>query len=505
MADILSNFYRTNYKKNNINNNVLTPTRNLKLKTDTTAQHLSPHGIYLSENNTLLISKKKYISPLSLTLTKQLNIKNNNYLLFNSNLKTQINNINGKEKKLSTTINNNKDKKNTNCSEHELKTCFSYTKKNKILMHKINKTKNNELLNSKKNLKADSKMLIINKNTDENIINNKKSRNIFTDFSSLQGRKNNPTYSSNNYHSTVSILSNYSNKENKTYYKTINKEKNLFYKGTKRDKINTKIEAEKITKELLSLKTKKDIKSFYIKKDYAKAIAEAENNEKNKLNMHNSIDPMTYIKFNLSNYPKNNNLFKSFDTQIVIMGNQKYRNDLLEGVNAYKNNCVKYEDMRGPIGNDKNNVNEIKRNEIIKKMKMNYISGRGLIFSNRLYKKRYPKKNDFEFDDNYKEVQKFLYKNIDKYEKQIKVDNGKRVAVNVDENDIKTLKKIDDNAEFIVHDKNEMIKFSHRFLSFDEKIDKLLSKIRNTTSYLFKRTQEHHKIKKKIDEIYDHY
>ena len=280
---------------------------------------------------------------------------------------------------------------------------------------------------------------------------------------------------------------------------------NLFYKKTKKEKINNKIEAEKITKELLSLKTKKDIKSFYIKKDYAKAIAEAQNNDKNNINMHNSIDPMTYIKFNLSNYPKNNNLFKSFDTQIMIMGNQKYRNDLLEGVIAYKNNCVKYEDMRGPIGNDKNKVNEIKRNEIIKKMKMNYISGRGLIFSNKLYKKKYRKKNDFEFDDNFKEVQKFLYKNIDKYETQIKIDNGKRVAVNVDENDIKTLKKIDDNAEFIVHDKNEMIKFSHKFLSFDEKINKLLAKTRNTTSYLFKRAEQHHKIKKKIDEIYDNY
>ena len=48
-----------------------------------------------------------------------------------------------------------------------------------------------------------------------------------------------------------------------------------------------------------------------------------------------------------------------------------------------------------------------------------------------------------------------------------------------------------------------MIKFSHRFLSFDEKINKLLLKTRNTTNYLFKRSQEHHKIKKKIDQLHE--
>jgi hypothetical protein len=347
-------------------------------------------------------------------------------------------------------------------------------------------------------------MLITNKNTDENIINNVKSRNIFTDFSSLQSSNNNPTYSSNNYHSTVSVLSNYSNKENKTYYKTINKEKNLFYKGTKRDKINTKIEAEKITKELLSLKTKKDIKSYYIKKDYAKAIEEAENNEViEKFSINNCIDPLTYIKFNLSNHPKNNDLFKSFETQIMVLGNQKYRNDLLAGVNEYKNNCVKYEDLRGPIGYDKNKINEKKRNEIIKKMKMNYIGKKGLIFSSRLFKKKYFKKNDLEFDDNFKDIKKLLYKNLNKYETNIKFNNEKKDNIEVDKNDIKTLKKIDSHAEFVIQDKDEMIKFSHRFLSFDEKINKLLLKTRNTTNYLFKRSQEHHKIKKKIDQLHE--
>ena len=450
------------------------------------------------------MSKKNSFYPLSLMLLKKFNIKNNKYLSLNKNLITEINNKNEQEKKLSIS-NNHQNQNYLNYEEPHSNTCFSYMKKNKIILNKVNQKKE-EILNNKNNLKEDTKMLIIKKLSDTDKHNNSKSRNRFNEFSSQKSDNNYPTYSSYNYNSTASAPSNYSNRDNKTYYQTINKEikeKNLFYKPKKIDKINNQIVADKIFKELLSLKTEKDIKSYYIKKDYAKAITEAENIDKNhNFNINNCIDPMTYIKFNLTNYPKNNNLFKSFDTQLIIFGNQKYRNDLLDGVNVYKNNCVKYEDLRGPIGFDKNQINEIKRNEIIKNMKMNYTPKKGLIFSNRLYKKKYRKKYEFEFDNNYKRIQNFLNKNIDKYETQIKFDKGKRVTTNIDKNDIKTLKKIDSNAE-LIKDKEEIIKFSHRFLSFDDKINKMLKKTRNTTNYLFKRAQHHHKIKKKIDELYE--
>ena len=211
---------------------------------------------------------------------------------------------------------------------------------------------------------------------------------------------------------------------------------------------------------------------------------------------------MTYIKFNLKNEPKNNSLFKSYDTQILIMGNKKYRNELLDGINIYKDNCLKYQDLRGPIGFDKNNINEKRRSQNIKKMKMNFIGERGLLFSNRLYKKKLNKLKDYDFDDNYKNMKVLLFKNLDKYEKQIKIINGKKETVNIDPNDINVLKKFDDYAEYIIQDKDEMIKFSHKFLSFDEKSDKILSKIRNTSNYLSKRAQENHKIKQKIDKLY---
>ena len=57
MTYTLSDIYKS-YKHSSINenNNFFTPIR--RIETDSTAQNLSPHGIYLSGNNTLLISKK---------------------------------------------------------------------------------------------------------------------------------------------------------------------------------------------------------------------------------------------------------------------------------------------------------------------------------------------------------------------------------------------------------------------------------------------------------------
>ena len=122
-------------------------------------------------------------------------------------------------------------------------------------------------------------------------------------------------------------------------------------------------------------------------------------------------------------------------------------------------------------------------------------------FSNNLYNKKNKKNNkkhfDFIYDDNYKNLKKLLYKNIEKYDKQTKVEKGKKVAVTVDKKDINTLKNVDSDAEFVINDKDEMIKFSNKFLSFDNKINRMLSKTDNTTQFLSKRAQEHHKIKKK--------
>ena len=63
--------------------------------------------------------------------------------------------------------------------------------------------------------------------------------------------------------------------------------------------------------------------------------------------------------------------------------------------------------------------------------------------------------------------------------------------------------KLDDNADVAIKDIDDIIKFSHKFLSFDEKLKKLVSGATNTTRYLFKRTKEYQKIKNKIDQFYN--
>jgi hypothetical protein len=270
--------------------------------------------------------------------------------------------------------------------------------------------------------------------------------------------------------------------------------------------MKNKNKAEKILHELLALKTNKEIKSYYIKKEHAEAITEA--NFENKNNANNSIDPLSTIKFNLANEPKNTNLFKSFNTQVMIMGNQKHRNDFLDGINIYKDKIVKYEDLRGPTGFDKNKIEEKKRNKIIQKMKMDYIGNKGFAFSNKLYKNKFNKKlSDFEFDNNYQSIKKLLFYNIKKYENNIKIKNNakmkNKIDAIIDKKDIKILKKIDSDVEFIIHDKDEMLKFSRKFLSFDNKMNKMISNTRNATDYLFMRAKENQKIKKKIVNLYN--
>ena len=126
MSDILSDYYNAQYCINNsknINKNYLTPNKNLKIKQDTTALNLSPYGIYLSENNALLISNNNKMSPLSI---KYSNTHNFLPLPLNKKLNSQTIKYNSGERTLSLTSNFNKHKKNIDSfDDPKLKKCFS--------------------------------------------------------------------------------------------------------------------------------------------------------------------------------------------------------------------------------------------------------------------------------------------------------------------------------------------------------------------------------------------
>ena len=447
MSDILSKYYKSNYAiKNNVykKRNYYTPNKIVKIDTDRTMKNLSQYGFYLSENNFILLPKKKFLPRLTLNGIESNQIKD--YLS-----KT---NFNKNE--------SNKDNKD-------------------IKPIKINYKTENNFLNNKNDVKKSDDYTKLKKELED--IRDNKDKNIKTiDLSQKKPKKNKPL--------KIKLLNN----------------KYICYTEDKTERLDNEKKAEQITNELLSLKTYEDIKSYYIKKELKKKKSVEKDIMKIFSEDSHTIDPLSYIKYNLITNPKRGDLFKSFDIQLMIMGNEKYRNNLLDGVNDYKKNLMQYEELRGPTGFDKNRIEEKERNKIINQMKKNYVEKRGMIFTQQTFKPKPKNKKrtlDFEYDENYKHVKKLLNKDMQKYEKHINKNLSKKRLIKIDKSDINTMSKLDDDADVAIKGVDDMVKFSNQFLSFDEKLKRLVSKTTNTTGYLFKRTKEYQKIKTKIDQFYN--
>ena len=456
MADILSTYYKSRYSiKDSAYNKTkfFTPNRIVKMNPDQTFKNLSPYGFYLSENNFILLPKKKLLPRLSIYSPEVIYGKIGSlteYKETNKNVKKLIdkNILNNSQKKSgeNNSLNNQNNKTDENINDSK--------------MSKI------------KNLKLKSKSININDINDNNIkiINSNK-----------KGKKNKP----------------YINKLVNNRY---------LYTEDKKEKIENEKKAEQITNELLSLKTIKEIKNYYIKKD-AETPKSTELDFNKILSEDNQvINPMTKIKYNLLTNPKNPELFRSFDTQLIIMGDEKYRNNLLDGVNDYKNNVARYGELKGPTGFDKNQIEEKKRNKIIRVMKRNFVEKRGMIFTQQTFKPKIKGKKkifDFEYDENYKKVKQLYNKDINKYERHVNKRDSLKKYMAIDKKDLKVISNLDDDALLTIKGIDDMVKFSNKFLSFDEKLNKLVSKTINTTGYLFKRTKEYQKIKNKIDHFYN--
>ena len=447
MSDILSTYYKPNYAiKNNVykKRNYYTPNKIVKIDTDRTMKNLSQYGFYLSENNFILLPKKKFLPRLTLNGIEPNQIKD--YL------------------------------SKTNFSKNES------NKDNKdIKPIKINYKTENNFLNNKNDVKKSDDYTKLKKELED--IRDNKDKNIKTiDLSQKKPKKNKPL--------KIKLLNN----------------KYICYTEDKNERLDNEKKAEQITNELLSLKTYEDIKSYYIKKELKKKKSVEKDIMKIFSEDSHTIDPLSYIKYNLITNPKRGDLFKSFDIQLMIMGNEKYRNNLLDGVNDYKKNLMQYEELRGPTGFDKNRIEEKERNKIINQMKKNYVEKRGMIFTQQTFKPKPKNKKrtlDFEYDENYKHVKKLLNKDMQKYEKHINKNLSKKRLIKIDKSDINTMSKLDDDADVAIKGVDDMVKFSNQFLSFDEKLKRLVSKTTNTTGYLFKRTKEYQKIKTKIDQFYN--
>ena len=455
MSDILSTYYKSNYTlKDSLysKKKFYTPNRITKINPDETFKNLSQYGFKLSENNLILLSKKKLLPNLSIYNTR-------NYFLQEESL-TQTQDI--------SEINKNNKIQN-------LSNTFQKSKDNSSLINK-----NGKKLDYISNIKKIKKSKDFLKLKDE-----------LVDFNDIKDNK------AEQFDNDCKIK-----KINKPYKTKLFSNKYLCYTEDSKEKIDNNKKAAQITNELLSLKNSKDIKNYYIKKDLEKFKTQ----EKNKNKEIPVVDPMSYIKYNLVTNPKKRDLFKSFDVQLSIMGNEKYRNNLIDGVNEYKNNVVKFEELRGPTGFDKNRVEETKRRNVIKKMNKNFKEKRGMIFTQQTFKlKNKIKKNmfNFDYDEDYKKLKKLMDKGIERYERNMNKKRSKKNILSVDKKDIKMMNNLDNEAEYMIKEMGDIVKFSNRFLSFEEKLNKLVSKTINTTGYLFKRTKEYQKIKTKIDQFYN--
>ena len=177
-----------------------------------------------------------------------------------------------------------------------------------------------------------------------------------------------------------------------------------------------------------------------------------------------TIDPMYYIRMNLSENPHNSDLYQSYKIQINTLGQEKFRKMLLDGINIYRNKIIKYKNLKWSTGHDINNEDNKINNKKINMM---------------LNSEKSPKFIFNIFNNNYKKNKKIL-KNIKSFssEKKIISSNNNRIDnLHLKLNAIKN-NDIDKIGNYLTK--------NYKYLSFDKKLDLILLKSKKTSNYIYK-------------------
>ena len=193
-----------------------------------------------------------------------------------------------------------------------------------------------------------------------------------------------------------------------------------------------------------------------------------------------AINPLKYIEFNLSENPHKPSVFKSYKLQVKLMGNEKYRNLLLDDINYYNNNYLKFKNIKTNKLYDDKNENKEEINKNIKEMLKDKIKSKNkslFLFKKSIHNSKKKKKlfrnfYSFSFDSNYKLSEN---KRIDNFNSRFNL---------VSKNDIDKI--------------NKYIETNRKKLSFDEKINLLLLRAKKTSNFIKKRTEEYDRINKII-------
>lgn len=104
--------------------------------------------------------------------------------------------------------------------------------------------------------------------------------------------------------------------------------------------------------------------------------------EKKREKVINDIHPKEYIKEAFSTEPNNSNAFRSYKLQLSSLGNEYNRRHVLNGVNGYNFNSIKYKTLYNPTNIKDSNDNRNLSNVIKEEWHLGKESEKNLFFGN---------------------------------------------------------------------------------------------------------------------------
>ena len=425
--------------------------------------NLTSYGIKLSDNNILSFSPREFSKTYYKKLKSFYNSDSNINSNINSNMLIELST--GKLSKFTPTKINLKSSKNNN---KKYKTMENF----KNLYNKKSFSETDFTVNEKKSSKKSRNPLLID---DFSISNTKKTLIIpFDQYISVS-----PT----SFHS---INKKYVNSEKKNKKKISNQLKK------ENKELKNLNQAEKIVNDLLKMKSEKEIINYFknknskLKTNYKLFSIYQEKKNNNFSGVESSvINPLEYIKYNLSKNPNNPEKYKTFKNQVHILGGEKKRLTFLDSIDIYKTSLTKYAILKGakPCSLRKNIKNDKLKTRKIYNMICNNTNKRfhfdkdsTLRTKNNLNKKRAESILSL-IDEDYQKFQKLLY--------------------NMEQNKKGEMLDYESNQEFIKKNK--------KFFSFDEKLNNATIRSQRTANYLMSRAKGRAQIRKAIDKLYEDY
>lgn len=351
---------------------------------------------------------------------------------------------------------------NTYISEKRLFNSGLILSENNIL--KINKNIYNSI-SKIKNIDNNIEANLFNKNNlyNKNIFNKNFDNSIYSNFSLKKSNKklksiNNltPELTFNKIKTNLKFkklkINLFPNLNQKKQYN-----KNIFLKYNKKNTINENVSIEKRKKDN-SLEVENIINSLIDNRN----DKEENFNKQYKTNIifdkKKSIDPKTYINYNLQEQPNNKELFRSFDIQLNCINNKiEYRNKIIRGIDTTNRNRLKIENLKFSLNNNTSFDNN-------KKVVDDYL------------KNKMVNKKNFHFNiyDYYNNIYKKKSYNRCKFNKKMMINQNE---INMDKN----------------------------LLTFEQKVKNLETFTSNSIGYLKYLSKTNENMLKKLNNIYDIY